>query len=152
MSDPLLPPPPEDPGASQPFGAPPQYVAPPGPVPESMGEIFYKPTPNILLYIVTCGIWGVVWSYRTHDDLQKHNGDGIGGVVALILAIFVPFVVMFTVPMEVERSYQRRGWQSPESTLLGLWFLLPIVGQFIWYLKIQRALNAYWVAMGSRPV
>jgi Domain of unknown function (DUF4234) len=138
--------------------APPQYGQPypaqyggPGPVPPSLGEVWYNPGLNILLYIVTCGIWGIFWSYRTHDDLQKHNGDGLGGGVAAVLAVFVSPAIMFTVPMEMEKAYQRRGWQSPESAMLGLWFLLPIIGQFIWYLKVQRGLNAYWQAMGSRP-
>jgi hypothetical protein len=120
-------------------------------VPASLGDVWYNPTANILLYIVTCGIWGIFWSYRTHDDLQKHNGDGLGGGIAVILAIFVSPAIMFTVPMEMEKAYQRRGWQSPESAMLGLWFLLPIIGQFIWYTKVQRGLNAYWQAMGSRP-
>ena len=135
----------------QPYGTPQQYMAGPGPVPQSLGEIWYNPTANILLAIVTCGLWSIAWSYRTHDDLYKHNGDGISGPIALIIAIFASFVIMFTVPMELEKAYQRRGWQSPETAMLGLWFLLPIIGNFIWYLKIQRALNAYWQAMGSRP-
>lgn len=150
---PYQPPPQQPPGyqQQQPYGAPQQYMTGPGPVPQSLGEIWYNPTANILLFIVTCGIWGVAWSYRTHDDLQKHNGDGLGGGVALIISLFLSVVIMFTVPMELEKAYQRRGWQSPESTMLGLWFLLPVIGQFVWYLKIQRALNAYWQAMGSRP-
>src|SRR5688572_25830345 len=107
------------PGAQQqPYGAPPQYMAPSGYVPPSMDEIWYKPGLNILLTIVTCGIWAIVWSYKTHDDLYKHNGDGINGVIALIIAIFASFVIMFTVPMELEKAYQRRGWQSPESPML----------------------------------
>jgi hypothetical protein len=135
----------------QPYGAPQQYMPQTGYVPPSLGEVWYNPTTNILLAIVTCGIWSILWSYRTHDDLQKHNGDGIGGGIAVIIAIFAAFVIMFTVPMELEKTYQRRGWQSPETAMLGLWFLLPIIGNLIWYLKIQRALNAYWQAMGSQP-
>jgi Domain of unknown function (DUF4234) len=104
-----------------------------------------------VLYIVTCGIWGWVWSYRTHDDLQKYNGDGLGGVVGLILAIFVGIAIPFTVNSEVEKMYQREGWESPVKTIEGLWILLPIVGAFIWYLKTQEALNNFWVAKGSRP-
>jgi hypothetical protein len=122
-----------------------------GYVPPSLGEIWYNPGLNILLYAVTCGVWGVAWSYKTHDDLQKHNGDGLGGGLAAVIALLLGVVIMFTVPMELEKAYQRRGWQSPESAMLGLWFLLPIIGQFVWYLKIQRALNAYWQAVGSRP-
>jgi hypothetical protein len=116
-----------------------------------MDEIYYKPPMNILLTIVTCGIWAAVWSYRTHDDLQKYNGDGIGGTVALVLALFVGFVIPFTVASETEKMYQREGWESPIKTLDGLWILLPIVGNFVWYFKAQNALNNFWLAKGSRP-
>ena len=119
-------------------------------MPANLGEIYYKPALNILLFIFTCGIWGGIWAWRTHDDLQKHNGDGIGGVVGLILGLLVGVVIMFTVPNEIEKMYQRDGRQSPVSTLWGLWFLLPVIGQFIWYLNVQRALNEFWASKGAR--
>jgi hypothetical protein len=120
-------------------------------VPSSLDEIYYKPGLNVLLYIVTCGIWGIVWSYRTHEDLRKYNGEGLGGTVAAILAALVGVVIMFTVPMEVERMYQREGRQSPVRTIDGLWFLLPIAGNFIWYFRTQDALNDFWASKGARP-
>jgi len=133
------------------YGAPVGYGAPGyGVVPANLGEIYYKPALNILLFIFTCGIWGGIWAWRTHDDLQKHNGDGIGGVVGLILGLLVGVVIMFTVPNEIEKMYQRDGRQSPVSTLWGLWFLLPVIGQFIWYLNVQRALNEFWASKGAR--
>ena len=120
-------------------------------VPPSLDEIYYKVTPNILLFIVTCGVWGAVWAYRTHDDLQKHNGDGLGGTLALILGLLASIVICFTVPMEIEKSYNRNGWPSPVKTIDGLWMLIPFAGPFIWYPKMQAALNSYWVSQGSRP-
>jgi hypothetical protein len=143
-----------DPSVQQPaWGA--GQPAPAGPggryVPPSLDEIWYKTTPNILLAIVTCGLWSAAWSYRTHDDLQKHNGDGLGGVVALILCLLgASLVVAFTVPMELEKAYTRNGWASPVKTMDGLWLLVPFAGPFIWYPKMQNALNAYWVSQGSR--
>jgi hypothetical protein len=58
---------------------------------------------------------------------------------------------MFTVPMEIEQMYQEEDLPSPVSTMDGLWFLLPIIGNFIWYSKVQRALNDFWVARGAVP-
>jgi hypothetical protein len=154
------PPPPGEP-PPPPYGAQPQpgygYGPPQGGygyggiVPPTLDEVFYKAGLNILLTIVTCGIWAIVWSYRTHEDLKKYNGDGLGGVAALIIAIFVSAVIMFTVPNEIQKMYERDGRQSPVTTLWGLWFLLPIIGNFIWYLKVQEALNDFWVSKGSRP-
>lgn len=138
-------------GAAQPpagygSGAPMARYAPP-----TMDEIWYKPVPNMLLYAVTCGVWGAAWAYRTHDDLQKHNGDGLGGVVGMLLGLFVALVVCFTIPMELEKAYNRNGWPSPVKATDGLWMLIPFAGPFIWYPKVQAALNNYWVSQGSRP-
>ena len=117
-------------------------------LPESLDSVFYKAGLNILLAIVTLGIWMVVWSYRTHGDLKRYNGEGLGEVPALVIAIFLSVVIMFTVPSEIERMYERDGRTSPVSTIWGLWFLLPIIGNFVWYLKVQKALNDFWRAKG----
>ena len=106
---------------------------------------------TILLTIVTCGIWSILWSYWTHEEMKRYRGDGIGGVVALILALLVSPAVMFTVPMEIELMYREEGMEPPVTTIWGLWFLLPIIGNFIWYLKVQEALNDFWVARGAAP-
>ena len=145
-----------DPYAQQPGYGGPQPYAGQGPsggryFPPTLDEIWYKTTPNILLYIVTCGVWGAAWAYRTHDDLQKHNGEGLGGIVGLLLGLFVGIAICFTVPMELEKAYNRNGWPSPVKATDGLWILIPFAGPFIWYPKIQNALNAYWVSQGSQP-
>ncbi len=55
-------------------------------------------------------------------------------------------VVWFTLANEVEMLYKEDGQQPPVSTMWGLWFLLPIVGSFVWYLKMQSSLNEFWAA------
>jgi hypothetical protein len=40
--------------------------------------------------------------------------------------------------------------QSPVAVVLGLWFLLPLVGNIIWYVKVQRVLNDLWSSKGAR--
>jgi hypothetical protein len=40
--------------------------------------------------------------------------------------------------------YQRDGRPAPFSGWTGLWLLLPIIGAFVWFIKIQGALNRYW--------
>ncbi len=120
-------------------------------VPPTLDEIWYKATPNMLLFAVTCGLWGAAWAYRTHDDLQKHNGQGLGGAIGLVLGLLASIVIGFTVPMELEKAYNRNGWQSPVKATDGLYLLIPLAGPFIWYPKVQAALNSYWVSQGSRP-
>lgn len=144
-------------------GPPPGLAVPPGSTPlgwvnTPIGPRWRGPVGRarpigvtILLTIVTCGVWAIVWSYQNHDELQRYRGDGLGGAVAIILAIFVSPAIMFTVPMEIEKMYQEEGQESPVTTLWGLWFLLPIIGNIIWYVKVQDALNDFWVARGAEP-
>ncbi len=111
----------------------------------------------ILLQIVTFGIWGALWTWRTSEDLKKYNGDGLGPGAALALYLVsytgVPtaIVLMFTMPSEIEKMYQRDGRPSPVSALWGLWFLLPLLGPIIWYVKVQQGLNDFWISKGSQP-
>ncbi len=102
----------------------------------------------ILLTIVTLGIWAMVWSYQNGEELKQHARTGIGGVGYLLITIFISPVTMFLMAGEVEQLYRRDGKEPPITTLWGLWFLLPIIGNFIWYLRIQRSINEYWVAHG----
>ena len=105
-----------------------------------------------LLTMVTLGIYGLVWQYKTFQEMQDYSGDGIGGVVGLILAIFLGFVNWFLMPAEVGNLYAAEGQEKPVSGITGLWNLLPLVGTFIWLAKTQNALSAFWEAHGAvRP-
>lgn len=104
---------------------------------------------TILLSIVTIGIWTWVWSYQNGKELKEHTGDGLGGGVYLVLTIFISPVTMFLLAGEVEKLYVRQGRPAPITTLWGLWFLLPVIGQFIWYIRIQRSINDYWTSLGA---
>ena len=110
----------------------------------------------ILLSIVTCGIWTFVWSYQNGDELKRWSNQGLGGVPYLLLMLsqlLVPLVggvlTMFLLAGEVEQRYRDDGREPPITTIWGLWFLLPIIGNFVWYLRIQSAINDYWTAHGQ---
>jgi len=63
----------------------------------------------ILLAIVTLGIYTWVWYYSVHAEMKRHRQSGLGGGVALILAILVPFVLAFLTPAEAGNMYEARG-------------------------------------------
>lgn len=90
-----------------------------------------------------------MWSYKTGDELKRWRNDGIGGVGYLLITFFVSPVTMFLMASEVEQAYRDEGREPPITTLWGLWFLLPIIGLFVWYIKIQGALNDYWTLHGQ---
>ncbi|MBN2621818.1 MAG: DUF4234 domain-containing protein [Acidimicrobiales bacterium] len=146
------PPPPAAGQQSGGYPPPAGYGQPGGVVPPEIGGVFYSTGLVILLTIVTCGVWGAVWSYRTGEDLKNYNREGLGGVVTLVVALLLSPVIMFTIPNEIEKMYQRDGRQSPVTTLWGLWFLLPLIGPIVWYVKVQQALNDFWLSKGARQV
>jgi hypothetical protein len=119
-------------------------VADSGPVgkPRSIGLI-------ILLTIVTFGIWTIIWSFQNGNELKNYAKTGIGGVGYLFITLFISPVTMFLMAGEVEQLYRREGKEPPITTIWGLWFLLPIIGPIIWYVRIQKSLNEYWVAHGA---
>ena len=48
--------------------------------------------------------------------------------------------------------HQADGREAPFTGWTGLWFLLPIVGGIVWFVKIQGALNRYWESKaGAAP-
>lgn len=121
-----------------------------GAVPERVGGAFYSTGLVILLSIVTLGIWPYFWVYRTSEDLKGYSGEGLGGWLAVVLWFVIHPVVMFTMPNEIRNAYERDGRSSPVTALWGLWFLLPLIGHIVWYVRVQSALNDFWVSKGAR--
>ena len=128
---------------------------PPPPVPATSSTGDWGPPGQVrswlsvaLLTLVTCGIYGIFWQYYVFRDNKEHSGDGVGGTVGVILAIFVGIVNAFLLPHEVGAIYEKAGQERPVSAVTGFWLLLPIVGFFIWVFKIQTAINTRWEQMG----
>lgn len=104
---------------------------------------------TILVAIVTFGIWTWVWSFMNGEELQKYRRNGLGGVAYLVITIFLYPVTMFLMADEVEKMYREAGEEPRITALWGLWFLLPLIGQIIWYVQIQNAINLFWQARGA---
>ena len=94
-------------------------MTPVGQPPAQLGGAFYGTGLVILLMIVTLGIWGIFWSYRTNEDLKRYNGDGLGGVLAIVIYLLLSIILMFTIPNEIEKMYQRERTQEPDLDRLG---------------------------------
>lgn len=107
----------------------------------------------IMLSIVTLGFYTWYWYFKTHEEMKRHTGTGIGGGIALVLAIFVGIVMPFLNSSEVGGLYERRGQVRPVSAATGLWALLLgwffFVGLLVWFVKTNGALNAYWRSLGA---
>jgi hypothetical protein len=108
---------------------------------------------SILWAILTLGIYTFIWTYKTQEEMKRYSGNGVGGVLGLVIYILISPVTFFVVPSEVRYLYENLdGEQSPVSGIYGLWFLLPLVGGLIWFIQVQGALNRYWESKGApRP-
>lgn len=96
---------------------------------------------TVLLTVVTLGIYALYWTYKTHEELKTSTGEGVGGLVGLVIYIFVAPVTFFLLASEVQKAAAKAGKPTDVEPKLGLWFLLPIIGWYIWYSKIQTTLN-----------
>ncbi|SOC50240.1 protein of unknown function [Blastococcus aggregatus] len=134
---------------AQPMPGPPpwaQYSQPTG----ALGTM--RPTGMIiLLFFVTLGIWGFVYYFQTHEEMKRHTGEGLGGIIALLIAVIFGIVSPFLLSNEVGKLYERRGQAPPVTALTGLWFfpgIFILVGPFIWFVRTNNALNEYWRSQG----
>ncbi len=118
-------------------------------MPGPLGKI-RSPWIVILLSIVTLGIYGLYWQYAMFKEMKEYSGQGIGGVLGLVLAILLSIVNIFVMPSEVGNLYAAEGQaRSRYRATTGFWILLPLIGGFIWLFKVQGHLNKFWAAHGA---
>jgi hypothetical protein len=119
-----------------------------GPVGQPRGIGF-----GILIYIVTLGLYGLWWVWKTQEEVKRHSGHGVGGWVGVIIYIVIGFVTPFLVPSEINRMLRQSGSADPPiSGYTGFWWIpgfIIIVGPFVWFFKVQGTLNDYWRSQGA---
>ena len=106
----------------------------------------------IILSIITFGIYTLYWVYKTQEETKQHTGDGLGGVLGLVIWILIGAVSAFVIPSEIGNMYRKDGKEPPVSGWTGLWlfpFGILIIPIFVWFAKVQGSLNRYWESKGS---
>ena len=106
---------------------------------------------GILLFIVTLGFYGWYWSFKTQEEIKQHSGEGVGGVLGLVIWIVAGFVSAFLIPSEIGKMYRKDGQVPSVNGWTGLWLVpgaLLIIPAIVWFVKLQSALNNYWTAKG----
>ena len=104
---------------------------------------------GILLFIVTFGLYGLYWAFKTQDEMKQRTGDGLGGVVGLVVWILITPVSAFVIPSELGKMYAKDGMAPPMTGWTGLWLFpggILVIPAIVWFVKIQGALNGYWDA------
>jgi drug/metabolite transporter superfamily protein YnfA len=106
---------------------------------------------GILLFIVTFGIYGLYWVFKTQEEMKQHTGDGLGGVLGLVIWLLIGAISAFVIPSEVGKMYSKDGREPPVTGWTGLWlfpFGVFIIPAIVWFVKVQGALNDYWESKG----
>jgi len=98
----------------------------------------------ILISIITLGIYTFYWVFKTQEEVKEHSGIGVGGVLGFVIYVLLSPVTWFLIPSDVGKMFKADGREAPFSGWTGLWILLPLVGAFVWFIKVQGALNRYW--------
>jgi hypothetical protein len=80
--------------------------------------------------------------YVTFEEVKKYRRQGVGGVAGLLLCFVI--VGSFLLPAYVGRMFKEDGEHPQISGWAGLWQLIPLVGGFIYFAKLQGALNNFW--------
>ena len=107
---------------------------------------------GILIFIVTFGLYSLYWVYQTQEEVKRHSGDGIGGVLGLVVWIIVGAISAFVIPSEIGKMYEKDGRESPITGWSGLWLFpgaLLIIPAIVWFVKVQSSLNRYWESKGA---
>jgi uncharacterized protein YqhQ len=106
----------------------------------------------VVLTVITLGIYGIYWQYASFKEMNDYSGQGIGGVLGLIFALLLGIVNIFLLPAEIANLYVREGQSSPVRVTTGFWIFLPFLGWLVWVVKVQGALNRFWVAHGATAI
>ena len=87
--------------------------------------------------------------------MKQRTGEGLGGVLGLVIWILIGAVSAFVIPSELGKMYARDGMAPPVTGWTGLWlfpFGVFIIPAIVWFVKVQRGLNDYWAAAaGAQP-
>jgi hypothetical protein len=102
---------------------------------------------GIFLFIITLGFYGWYWVFKTQDEMKQRTGEGLGGVLGLVIWILISPISAFVIPSELGNMYRKDGLAAPMTGWTGLW-LFPgavlLIPAIVWFVKIQGSLNRYW--------
>ena len=107
---------------------------------------------GILLFILTFGLYGWYWAFKTQEELKQRTGEGLGGVIGLVIWIVINPVSAFVIPSEIGKMYAKDGKHPPMTGWTGLWLFpggILLIPAIVWFVKVQGALNRYWEAAAS---
>lgn len=94
----------------------------------------------ILLTLVTCGIYGIVWGVKLARDAVKVKDVNDDGLVEILLVLFLPFIGFFLAERKLNEGCQACGIDHKDNSILYL--VLGLLGLgIVDYCLMQSDLN-----------
>ena len=66
-----------------------------------------------LIGLVTLGIYWIYWYYKTGEEIKNYSGEGLGGVLWLVIALVIGIVMIFVAPPRSASSTPARVSRRP---------------------------------------
>ncbi|HJQ93957.1 MAG TPA: DUF4234 domain-containing protein, partial [Candidatus Thermoplasmatota archaeon] len=109
---------------------------------------------QLLLYIVTLGIYRRVWLYRVNKELDGHEALGLKhplNALLLCLPIVGPCIVAFQTSLRTRSMLVGSGVRFGNPWLVALPNLVPFLGTLFFMPWEQTRLNRFWAQERASP-
>ena len=100
-----------------------------------------NPITSIILSLVTCGIYGIIWVWgMAKDAVSVKEGEGSGTLEA-VLSIFFPFIGLYLAEKKLAEGCAEKGIEHKDNSIMYL--ILCLLGPCAWvaYYMLQSELN-----------
>ncbi len=95
---------------------------------------------SIILTIVTCGIYGIIWAWKMAKDAVKVKDVNDDGTLEAVLTIFIPCIGFFLTERKFAEGCQEKGIPHSDNSILYLVLALFGLG-IVDYCLMQSELN-----------
>ncbi len=94
----------------------------------------------IVLTLVTCGIYGIIWAIKMAKDAVKVKDVNDDGTLEAVLCVFLPFIGFFLAEKKFAEGCQAAGIPHSDNSILYL--ILGLFGLgIVDYIMMQSELN-----------
>ncbi len=107
----------------------------------------------VVLWVVTLGLYGLVWLYATSDELMQHSKKS-GNPLAVVLLALIPPLNVFVIwwhAVEVARMSASGGGKGMSEIRLFVWWfpwlpVIPTVGAILSQIQMNKRASSLGVA------
>lgn len=95
---------------------------------------------SVILSIVTCGIYGIIWGYKMAKEAVSVKDEKDDGLLEAILMIFLPFIGAYLAEKKFYEGCQAKGIAKEDRSIIYL--ILGLVGLgIVDFILLQSDLN-----------